>query len=499
MMRIGSPSRRRAAKKNQAAKASPAPVRPGRAGHARAVAPPRLDSINHGSLSQAMMRPSASTSQQMRGLALAEAAPPTGSHGILLGVDVDTGAAVIHDPFVAYAEEPGFSSPNVVTFGDLGSGKSQCSKAWIMRNLALGRRVIVVDKKEQQYTDGRPSEGEYSALARSLGYTPVTLRTGGGGVRVNVLDPRIAGSTSHGSAGQQMLLESVIVAAMGRDLTEIERKAVRVARRTAVARARAAGQEAHVGHVVTALLEPDDDVVATTPGIESAAQLIDFGREAGFALDRLVAEELAGLIDGPTDPRLDLAGQLTTFDISSLPEEGRAVPIMMSVIATWVRSVLASAAEPVPTVLAIDEAWHVVAGDFAEVAHRNAKVSRGLALSNYSIFQHPSDIPAGSPAIAMIKEAQTVFCFRQEKPEDAQQVCELLGWDPKEAERIVQLDQGVAIIKMGQAPPVVCSMIMSAFELEVGDTNQAMTSVRTISARASDAEEHHGPASGDRR
>lgn len=450
--------------------------------HGRSARVPSLDVLAGMRLSQAVMHPTASTSKQMAGLALSEAAPPTGSHGILLGVDVVTGAPVVHDPFTAYAEEPGFSSPNVVLFGDLGFGKSQLAKAWIVRNMTLGRRVIVVDKKRQEYTDGRTASGEYSAVARALGFVPVSLRTGGGGVRINILDPRIAGSTRDGVAGQQMLLEAVISAAMDRKLNEVERKAIAIARRTALNRAQEDGEIAHVGHVVTALLDPDEETARSTPGIGGAEQLVEFGRDCGFALDRLVGEELAGLIDGPTDSSLDLAGQLTCFDISSLPEEGRAVPIMMTVINTWVRSVLVGSATPVPTLLLIDEAWHVVDGAYAMVARRNAKVARGIALSNCTIFQHPSDIPTGSPAAAMVKEAQTLFVFRQGKADDAAAVCELLGWDPKEAETLMMLDQGVAMVQIGSAPPVVCSMIMSDFELEVGDTNQAMTSRSTVSS-----------------
>ena len=126
-----------------------------RGAHGRAVRTPWIDGQLGMKLSQSTLHMTPSTSKQMAGLALAEAAPPTGNHGILLGVDVTTGSAVVHDPFVAYREESGFSSPNGVIFGDLGFGKSQLAKAWIIRNLAFGRRVIAVDKKRQEYTDGR--------------------------------------------------------------------------------------------------------------------------------------------------------------------------------------------------------------------------------------------------------------------------------------------------------------------------------------------------------
>ncbi len=468
-----------------------------RGAHGRAVRTPWIDGQLGMKLSQSTLHMTPSTSKQMAGLALAEAAPPTGNHGILLGVDVTTGSAVVHDPFVAYREESGFSSPNGVIFGDLGFGKSQLAKAWIIRNLAFGRRVIAVDKKRQEYTDGRQPEGEYSAVARALGYTPVTLRTGGGGVKINILDPRIAGHTSDGVAGQQMLLEAVISAAMDRDLTEVERKAVALARRTAVHRAQVAGEIAHVGHVVTALLDPDEEIACSTPGVGSSQQLVEFGRDCGFALDRLVSEELAGLIDGPTDQSLDLVGQFTSFDISSLPEEGRAVPILMTVINTWVRSVLVGSGTPVPTLLLIDEAWHLVDGAYASIARRNAKIARGIALSNISIFQHPTDIPAGSPAAAMIKEAQTIIVFRQGKADDAAGVCELFGWDPNLKDVLMTLDQGVALLQIGSTPPVVCSMTMSDFELEVGDTNQAMLSTASVSStRAHPGEVRYGNQQG---
>ena len=72
--------------------------------------------------------------------------------------------------------------------------------------------------------------------------------------------------------------------------------------------------------------------------------------------------------------------------------------------------------------------------------------------------------------------------FRHGLADDAAAGGELLGWDPKEAETLMMLDQGVAMVQIGSAPPVVCSMIMSDFELEVGDTNQAMTSRSTVSS-----------------
>lgn len=442
-----------------------------------------LASVGAGRGRQVLGAVSASTSVQAAGLCLAEVTPPTGAHGIMLGLDIFSGHPVIHDPFVAYSEEPGFSSPNVSVFGDLGAGKSQATKAWILRNLMLGRRVVVVDKKAQMGADGAHGLGEYSMLARAMGYEPVTLRVGGGGARVNILDPRISGD--EGGAGAQLLLESVVSAAMGRELDEMERKALRVARVAAMEHARSLGRVAHVGDVQAAILNPD---VPPAQAGYTREELVSWGRACGFALERMVNDELAGLIDGETSAELALDGQLIVYDISALPEEGPAVPIMMSVLNTWVRSALAAQKVPVPTVLVIDEAWHIVTGSYAEVARRNAKVSRGLGLSNWSNFQHVSDIPPASPAVAMIRETQTTLCFRQSKMDDARGICELLGWDPGLAQRITSLGQGVAMVGIGSAPPVICSMMMSDLELTVGDTNQAMTSKATYRVSGSESE-----------
>ena len=66
-----------------------------RGAHGRAARTPWLDNQLGMKLSQSTLHMTASTSKQMAGLALAEAAPPTGNHGILLGVDVTTGSAVV--------------------------------------------------------------------------------------------------------------------------------------------------------------------------------------------------------------------------------------------------------------------------------------------------------------------------------------------------------------------------------------------------------------------
>ena len=63
-------------------------------------------------------------------------------------------------------------------------------KTWaVLRQLILGRRVVVIDKKYQ--TDIRTAANTRS-LARKPDMAPVQFRIGGGGSRINILDPDIA-------------------------------------------------------------------------------------------------------------------------------------------------------------------------------------------------------------------------------------------------------------------------------------------------------------------
>ena len=75
--------------------------------------------------------------------------------------------------FEGYGET--LESPNVVYIGDLGQGKSSAMKTWgVLRQLILGRRIVVIDKKYQIDRRG----GEYTPLAEVLGVVPTRFRIG---------------------------------------------------------------------------------------------------------------------------------------------------------------------------------------------------------------------------------------------------------------------------------------------------------------------------------
>lgn len=421
-----------------------------------------------------------SSTRQMEFSHMAIASPPTSHRGLVFGVDAGSGWMIVHDPFTAYGDT--IESPNVCYIGDLGQAKSSAMKTWgVLRQLILGRRVVVIDKKYQTDVGG----GEYTPLARKLDVTPVRFMIGGGGSRINILDPRIAarlneepGDGDSTPAGQSMLVRAVMEEALRRPMTPKEGKAVRVAHRQALQAAKAAGEVADIRHVLAALYAPDPDTAAAA-GL-TPAELREWGQDPAFELERMIEDDLAGLIDGPTSDDIELNAGLTVFDVSLLPEDGPALPIVMTIINTWLANTLYRQASPVPTTLLIEEAWHTVQGSVATVTRRNTKLSRALSLSCQFAFHHVSDIPEDSPAIAMLKECGTVLLYKQQKTADALACEHMFNLPPGSADVISRLVKGTCLFKIGSHDPFEAIHVRSPLEVELTDTDSAMKSNSTI-------------------
>ncbi|WP_159096624.1 ATP-binding protein [Miniimonas sp. S16] len=394
-----------------------------------------------------------------------------------MGIDAITGWPVYHDVYQAYQDRSDFQSPNVIVVGDIGNGKSSLCKTWgVLRQLLLGRRVVVIDKKLQE------GQGEYAPLARALGVEPIRFRRGGGGTRINVLDPMIATEGGQDEVGQTDLLYAVMAEALGRSVKTVERKAVRVAHASAIAHARAEGRVATIRDVATWLLDPDTSVQHA--GVLEG-ELLTWGRECGFALEELIEGDLAGLIDGETSQDISLENGLTVFDISALPEEGPAIPIVMAIISTWMRARWMSDPEPVPTVIVIEEGWHLVGGKFAEVTRRNMRLSRGAGLQHVTALHHLSDVVRDPHAVAVVQDAATVIIYQQAKRGDAEDCVRMFGLPESAVDVIQNLPQGTFLLRIGTGVPVMVSHVRSQIERSLTDTDGAMTSSATVQVSSS--------------
>src|SRR5207237_4229172 len=112
------------------------------------------------------------------------------------------------------------SNPNMLVIGEVGTGKSALRKSYLLRQLAFGRRAVCINAKRE---DDR--------LCQAVGVEPIRLERRGL-VRLNPLDPRIAGTAADSNevlVAQLQLLRAIIGASLRRELTPEEQAACRQA------------------------------------------------------------------------------------------------------------------------------------------------------------------------------------------------------------------------------------------------------------------------------
>ncbi|WP_191621788.1 hypothetical protein [Microbacterium caowuchunii] len=129
-----------------------------------------------------------------------------------------------------------------------------------------------------------------------------------------------------------------------------------------------------------------------------------------------------------------------------------------------------------------EEGWDMVDGPAAHLLKSNQKLSRALGLSNVFVFHKGRDIAPGSPGQTVISEAQSIYMFRQDRPEDADWAVQTFDFEPSTAEVLQRLQPGHFVFKYGPHPEVHVQHVRSAWEAALTDTDDAMD----ITARDAD-------------
>jgi hypothetical protein len=456
--------------------ATPASTESPRPAHLATGVKPRRKVLDRLGVYEAVEPPVESTTAQAAALRLALVTRAGSERALFEGVDAYTGEPAFTDPVSDYAMPDGPRSPTRLTVGAVGVGKSAAIKTTaVLRPLLLGRRVALVDRKLQGHTH------EYAPLCDALQVAPVRLATDGTGVKINVLDRLISttGGAAGVGAGQTHLLRAILDEGLGRPLTPKEGKALRVAHRAAITTATDQHRVADIRDLLPPLLRPDS-TAADAAGV-SVGELREWGLDAAFTLERMIEEDLAGLIDGPTDPAIALNRSLTVFDISALPDEGPAVPIVMAIISSWLGYTLrAQGTVRVPTHFVIEEGWHLTRGSFGLVAQRNSKLARGAGMVPEYVLHHLSDIPDGSPAMAMCKEAGTVRMFGQDTAEDADACVRTYSLPADAAGELQRLPVGSYLYWQSGRPPRVLTALRSELEKSITNTDEVLLSRKTM-------------------
>ncbi|CAM5272070.1 ATP/GTP-binding protein OS=Kitasatospora aureofaciens OX=1894 GN=GCM10010502_37360 PE=4 SV=1 [Kitasatospora aureofaciens] len=423
---------------------------------------------------QTRRRAMRTTTAQACGLYPAVGAPTGDPRGVIIGREMYSGKAYIYDPFILYdpSARERLPSGHILILGKSGYGKSALEKSYVLRQLRFRDRAFAV--LDAQGEDG---VGEWDGIARALGIKPVRLIYGGrdeeGAVRINPLDPRIP-------AEHQFKILCSMIEIIGGDMSAETRFALSVAHQAAVAAAGAARRVPVLSDVLNALTAPEPAELGQRT--VSASELGRWGRPASLAMDELCSptRELAGMFDGPTTAGIDLDARLIVFDLTRLPREGTAMPLLMSVIGPWLRFGWIRPGDRVKRTLIVEEAWHILSHrPVARLFEEFVRYGRRLGLSFMAVVHHLTDVDVNeSPeAMAILKLTATRVLYHMDKA-DADATADYLQLPQWAREAIADgtnvCAPGRAVWQVGGRISLV-QHIRSAVEVRLTNTNSRMT------------------------
>ncbi len=399
-----------------------------------------------------------------------------GHRGTYVGLDLLAGGGEFcWDPFEAYAAGL-VTNPNGWILGEPGNGKSALVKCLLWRQAAIygtgpgGRWTAIADPK-----------GEYATLAEHLGLTVVKLSPGGTAT-INPLAPGPA--ADHEPADKQVLRRAEMCTALvgtvlERSLTQLEDAVVFAAvdqlttapldepTLTDVARLVASPTEV----MTERLRSTDRDLAADTATV-------------AYALDKLLSRSLRGMFDGASTVPLRWDGPGVVLDLSAVPLDSDALPLVMVAAAGWFQQLMAC---PGPQrVQILDEAWALLGNRHtAGYLQTSFKLGRTYGVANLCITHRASDLVAQADdgtatskiAAGLLADSATKIILRQ-APDQLDAAVAHFGLTGPEASIVGQLTRGRALWKLGGRTAVV-QHVLGPGEQPIVDTDARMHGTTT--------------------
>lgn len=394
-----------------------------------------------------------------------------GHRGVYVGIDLLAGGGEFcWDPFDAY-DQGLVTNPNCWILGEPGNGKSGLVKCLLWRQAAIyghgpgGRFTAIVDPK-----------GEYAPLAEQLGLTVVRLEPGGA-TRINPLAPGPA--AGHEPAERQVLRQgqmctALVATVLDRPLTQAEDAALFVAVEHLVTSRLG---EPTLADVARVLRDPTDEMAARAH--QPASTLAEQAAAVGYAIDKLLARSLRGMFDGASTVALDWTGPGIVLDLSAVPLDSDALPLVMVAAAGWLQQLMAC---PGPQRLQIlDEAWALLGNRHtAAYLQGSFKLGRTYGVSNVCIAHRASDLTAQADdgtattkiAAGLLADSATKIILRQ-APDQLATASDHFGLTEPEARIIGALTRGRALWRIGGRTAVVHHLLTQR-ELALCDTDARM-------------------------
>jgi hypothetical protein len=194
------------------------------------------------------------------------------------------------------------------------------------------------------------------------------------------------------------------------------------------------------------------------------------------------------MFDGPTTPGLHLDGRAVVLDLSAF-YDSTALGLVMTCASAWERSMIArlhahadrEQRSPRKMINVFDEAWRALAvlgvGEWLQAAF---KLSRRDGVQNVVVMHRLSDLSAAGAAgrrerelaEGLLHDAPTRVIYRQ-SPDNIALTRDLLGLTSVEADLLPELDDGVALWKVG-ARGFLVQHRLSEIESPIVDTDRRM-------------------------
>jgi type IV secretory pathway VirB4 component len=339
---------------------------------------------------------------------------------MLYGLNPDSNGVVWWDRWSQH-------NANSIVLARSGAGKSYFIKLEVLRSLADGVQIAVIDP-----------DNEYIRLAEGVG--GVTIALGVGGVRLNPLDIPAGDRRPDALTRRALFLHTLVAVLLGQQPPPAERAAL---------------DKAIITAYHTAGISNDPDTWRRPAPLmrDVATALTAQGTEAGDTLAARLTPWTNGsfkeMFDGPTTTMP--SGQLVAWSTRQLADELRAPGMLLALDAIW-RDVDAPAvrsANPPRRLVIVDEAWTLLRdGEGAKLLYRLSKSARKRRAGLSVITQDVGDLLGSDLGQAVIANAATQILLRQ-APQAVDVVADAFGLTAGEARLLLAARRGEGLLLSG--------------------------------------------------
>ncbi|GAA4469260.1 VirB4 family type IV secretion system protein [Phytohabitans houttuyneae] len=344
--------------------------------------------------------------------------PPAG--GTLYGLNPDSNGIVWWDRWSQH-------NANSVVLARSGAGKSYFVKLEILRSLADGVHVAVVDP-----------DNEYRRLAEAVGGVSIAL--GADGVRLNPLDIPPGDHRPQALTYRALFLHTLTAVLLGQQPPPAERAALDKAITGAYHEAGISNDPATWRRQAPLLRDVADQL---------ARQHTEAAQMLAARLTPWTTGSFKDLFDGPTTTVPD--GQLVVWSTRQLPDELRPPGMLLALDAIWrdVDVPAAGSTNPPRRLVCVDEAWTLLRdSDGATFLSRLAKSARKRNTGLSVITQDVGDLLSSRLGQVVVANAATQILLRQ-APQAIDEVTDAFALTAGEAHTLLRAERGEGLLLSG--------------------------------------------------